>query len=65
MFKFVYCGEITEGVTNNNLEALDHYCITKEIMLGLTMKMKSVTEPFKKEIHFPEPSLVGKKTLTT
>ena len=32
MFKFTYCGEITEGVSNNKLEALDHYCITKDIV---------------------------------
>ena len=32
MYKFSYCGEITEGVTNSNLEALDHYCVTKYIV---------------------------------
>ena len=32
MSKFAYCGEITEGVSNNKLEALDHYCITKDIV---------------------------------
>ena len=32
MFKFAYCGEITEGVSNSNLEALDHYCVTKDIV---------------------------------
>ena len=32
MFKFVYCGEITEGVKDNKLEALDHYCMTKDVV---------------------------------
>ena len=32
MFKFVYCGEITEGVRDNKLEALDHYCMTKDVV---------------------------------
>ena len=32
MFKFAYCGEITEGVSNSNIEALDHYCVTKDIV---------------------------------
>ena len=32
MYKFAYCGEITEGVSNSNLEDLDHYCVTKDIV---------------------------------
>ncbi len=32
IIKFAYGGVISEGVSNSNLEALDHYCVAKDIV---------------------------------
>ena len=64
MYKFEYCGEITEGVSNINLEALDHYCVTKDIVYFVrSYYEEEMTDILLMVILFVVLILVGRKIL--